>query len=300
MGDTLELRRRLDESIEEDIGQRTAVHKARMTDVKLARAQLKALGAVPEAPPLALLALGDSWFDYPLSGDWPSPAGTDVIAQLRRLGSINPYILNISHYGDATTDLLGLKKQKRLLAALAEPDNWLSDGRPDAILVSGGGNDIAGDRFCIYLDYRTPGASGLNDRRFEGVMASIEASYLALFALRDQYAPGTPILGHAYDFPVPNGARPPCAGPWLKPSLTHRGWFDVGEGARIVRNALVRFRELLISLAKDPANNFHLVDTQGTLRPADWANELHPKPAGFKAMAEKFADALTSQFNGRI
>jgi len=35
-----------------------------------------------------------------------------------------------------------------------------------------------------------------------------------------------------------------------------------------------------------------LVDTQGILRPADWANELHPTPAGFIKIAQKFADTL--------
>jgi hypothetical protein len=42
----------------------------------------------------------------------------------------------------------------------------------------------------------------------------VEASYLALFAFRDQNAAGIPIFGHCYDFPIPNGVHPACAGPW--------------------------------------------------------------------------------------
>jgi hypothetical protein len=35
-------------------------------------------------------------------------------------------------------------------------------------------------------------------------------------------------------------------------------------------------------------------------KPADWANELHPYPAGFRNLAGKFVDALRVAFPGRI
>lgn len=105
------------------------------------------------------------------------------------MGHPPPKILNISHYGDATTDEMGLVKQKRLIKALSDPNNWLT-GQPDAVLFSGGGNDIAGDPFCIYLDYKDSSASGLDAERFAGRLASIRASYLDLFEFRDRYAPG--------------------------------------------------------------------------------------------------------------
>jgi|SRR5271155_2728570 len=52
------------------------------------------------ARPLNLLADGDSWFDYPLSGDLPIPS--DVIVQLGALVSPRLFILNLAHHGDAT------------------------------------------------------------------------------------------------------------------------------------------------------------------------------------------------------
>jgi hypothetical protein len=300
MTDTLELRQQLNAAIEQDIAERVAVHKQRVAALRVAKTKLFALSQTKMAEPLAMLAVGDSWFDYPLSGNGPLPLDTDVIAQMRSMGAINPVILNVSHYGDATTDELALPKQQRIVAQLADAGNWLSQGKPDAILFSGGGNDIAGDRFCIYLDYNAPGSTGLNQKRLTGVLSSIEASYRDLFTLRDQYAAGVPIFGHDYDFPVPNGVHPLCAGPWLKPSLTFRGWTSVSDGARIVHDALVQFRSVLSSLAADPANNFHLVQTQGALAAAEWANELHPTPAGFKSIAAKFVAALSGQFPGQI
>jgi hypothetical protein len=300
MSETLTLRRQLSQSIDADIAQRTAAHKARIANLKLAHTTLLSLTNGQMAEPLTMLAIGDSWFDYPLDGNGPLPIDTDVIAQMRSMGSVNPAILNVSHFGDATTDELSLPKQQRIVAALADPDNWLSSSKPDAILFSGGGNDIAGDRLCIYLDYNAGGSSGLDQQRLAGVLGSIVASYVDLFNLRDQYAPGVPIFGHDYDFPIPNGVSPICAGPWLKPSLVFKGWTNVAQGAEIIREALIGFRAVIQKLAADPKNNFYLVETQGTLRPSDWANELHPTPPGFRAIAAAFIAALSAHFGGRI
>src|SRR5581483_4319260 len=99
----------------------------------------------------------------------------------------SPIIINMSHHGDATTDEMSLPKQQRLIETLEDPDNWLT-GKPDAILFSGGGNDIVGDQFCIFLDYAVPGATGLNATRFQDALGMVEACYLDLFAFRDRYA----------------------------------------------------------------------------------------------------------------
>jgi hypothetical protein len=288
------------QSIDADIAARTLRHQASIAGLRGARAEAAAELAEAVAPsPLILLAHGDSWFDYPLTGNGLPIVQTDVIAQLGDIGELAPLVLNLSHHGDATTDELSLPKQQRLRASLQDPANWGASGKPDAILLSGGGNDIAGDRFCIYLDYATRGSDGLNAPRFADALGSIMASYLDLFAFRDRYAAGVPIIGHAYDFPIPSGAHPLCAGPWLKPSLDFCGW-DVEQGTAIARKALAQFRAMLLSLASDPANNFLLADTQGTLVADDWANELHPYPAGFAKIANVFVAALRGKFPGRI
>jgi hypothetical protein len=195
---------------------------------------------------------------------------------------------------------LSWPKQQRMIDALQHAANWMDSGRPDAILFSGGGNDIAGDQFCIFLDYNVQGAAGLNAQRFGNALGIVEASYRDLFAFRDRYAPGVPIIGHCYDFPIPNGAHPACVGPWLKPSLNYCGWTDVGDGARILRDALTRFKETLNGLQQQAANNFLLGDTQNLLKAQEWANELHPYPGGFKTIANKFVEVLKNKFPGRI
>jgi hypothetical protein len=118
-----------------------------------------------------------------------------------------PTILNLAHYGETAVTEMSLTKQQRMIEALADPDNWLT-GKPDAILISAGGNDVAGEQFCIFLDFNNGKSSGLNSTRFTKALGAVEACYLDLFALRDRVAPDVPIFGHCYDFPVPNGAHP--------------------------------------------------------------------------------------------
>lgn len=297
MNRTLTLRQDLHASIKADIAERTAKHQAQVA--KLRTASLALTGA-PAAEPLILLAHGDSWFDYPLTGNGLPFAQTDVIAHLESMGEPNPLILNVSHFGDASTQEMALPKQQRLLAALADPANWGPSRTPDAILFSGGGDDIAGDQFCIFLDANAPGSTGLDQQRFDAALGMVEASFLDLFAFRDRHAPGVPIFAHDYDFPIPNGVHPLCAGPWIQPSLVFMGWTDIDAGARIVKTALEGFSSLLGGLAAESTNGFHLVQTQGTLAPADWANELHPNPEGFGKIAGKFDAALRAAFPGRI
>lgn len=298
MRQSLVLRQQLRESIKSEIEDRTRIHQSRIAALKAPRERPLFVGAVAPITPLVMLANGDSWFDYPLNGNGISLSDTDVIAQLESMGNVNPTIQNVAHFGDATTEELSWPKQQRMIDSLQDPANWLN-GKPDAILFSGGGNDIAGNQFCIFLDYANSGGPGLDANRFQGVLDMVQASYQDLFLFRDRNAPNVPIFGHCYDFPIPNGAHPACAGPWLQPSLTFAGW-NVAQGTQILHDALAAFKAMLLGLAANAANNFILVDTQGTLSASDWANELHPLPEGFKKIAGKFVDVLRINFPGRI
>lgn len=289
------LRQRLDETIKSEIAERTRVHQLKVAAVKAARARPLAAGAPPVNNPLIMLAHGDSWFDYPLTGNGLPFDDTDIIAQLEGMGTVNPIIQNVSHYGDATTVEMSWSKQQRLIDSLRDADNWGETGKPDAILFSGGGDDIAGDQFCIFLDYANSGRDGLSAERFQDALDMVRASYQDLFLFRDRNASDVVIFGHCYDFPIPDGRHPLCAGPWLQPSLRFAGW-NAAQGKDILHQALVAFKAMLCDLASNPANKFILVDTQNTLDSGDWANELHPYPAGFKKIAQKFVDALRAHF----
>ena len=119
---------------------------------------------------------------------------------------------------------------------------------------------------------------------------SVKASYLDLFAFRDLFAPNVPIIGHCYDYALPNGVVPMCVqNAWLKPSLDFVG-YDYTEGVAIVITMIDMFHDMLFALAANPAYNYALIDTRGTVTPdatssTGWANEIHPRFAGFSALA---------------
>ena len=271
--------------VEQEITARVQIHQQRVAHLRSARARALITGAPPQ--PLVMLAHGDSWFDYPLAGNSLSFEDTDVIAQLRTMGNPNPIILNLSHYGDASTEQMSWPKQQRIIDALREGANWI-DGKPDAILFSAGGDDIAGDQFCIYLN-TAPATPGLNATRLSKALEGVEASYLVLLGLRDRQASDVPVFAHCYDFGIPNGRHPDCVGPWLKPSLDFNGWHDLTQATEIVHQALVQFKQFLGVLGQTASNKFSLIDTQGTLGSNDWANELHPVPEGFKRSPTDFS-----------
>ena len=96
MDNVIALQTRLQKEIDEEIRQRVALHKANIARLEASRLGARNLSAEIQNRPLVMLAQGDSWFDYPLDGNIPAPGGTDVIAHLRRFGSMPPAILNLS------------------------------------------------------------------------------------------------------------------------------------------------------------------------------------------------------------
>jgi hypothetical protein len=281
-------------AIDRTIQQRITLHQT------LVATQATATG---QPRPLILLADGDSWFDYPLSGDLPE--ASDITVQLGRIVSPAPLILNLAQHGDATTQLLGVSRRNRLLAALTEPKN----GPFDAILFCGGGNDLVGDQFRLWLnDAASVGHDverALNEQALDDILGVVTTAYEDLIATRDQAGLDIPIFVHGYDFALPTNIGVCGLGPWLYPSLQSRGWMqtpsgnDLTTGAAIVKQILLKFRGLMLQLASVGANKVVYVETQGLLQPTDWANELHPVPDGFRKVATPFVGALNSQFDGR-
>jgi hypothetical protein len=281
------------EQIQRELNARVRTHQHEVRQAKVQQARQTGAPA-----PLVLIGEGDSWFDYPL----PDPLHpTDVLQGLENTGKPVPLILKLAHYSDATTTLLGVNKRNRLIDQLKDPAN----GPIDALLFSGGGNDVVGDQFRFWLHdadaVANDPAQGIDIRRLANIFGVVESAYLDLIRIRDQFAPHAPIFVHAYDFAIPSGTSA-ChlAGPWLRPSLVDRGWRDLAPGTLIVRTILVQFRAMLLRLASDPAHNLVLVETQGTLAPDDWANELHPTGAGFAKIAACFRAALAARFAHRI
>jgi hypothetical protein len=285
------------QDIEDEFARRTTEHRAKVAQVKARRRHGEANNLAAIALPLDLLAIGDSWFDYPVSDAGFPDTNQDIVAKLQTMGNPAPTILSRAVLGQAMTTVMGLKNQQRYATDIADSTQWLR-GKPDAILVSGAGDDMVGDQFIVYLDY----LGGKLSTRVQGVIDSIEASYQALFQFRDLHAPETKIFGHCYDYAIPNGKGVLFQGPWLKPSLDFAG-YSYSDGLTIVQNAIDDLYKMLNGLASVKTNYFYLVDTRNTLvrnatQPLGWANEIHPYTDGFIALANKFLLALRAEIGG--
>jgi hypothetical protein len=280
---------------------RTREHQLNVARHKKHREITKFAG--PE--PLNLHAIGDSWFDYPLDGNTPIPFYSSAIvadSQLGAKGNPKPNILNRAVAGQASTAVLTWENQSTMVDDWINPANWIN-GKLDAILVSMGGDDIVGDQLAIYLSYG--GGVKTASSRFQGVLDLVGASYSDLFALRDLFTPGVPIFGHCYDYALPNGIPAAAVfGPWLHPRFNF-AYYNFSDSQQVVIDMINKFQSMLNGLASVAANKFYVVDTTSTIAannafPDGWANELHPYPAGFGRLADKFLAALKAHFPGRI
>ena len=252
-----------------------------------------------------IVAEGDSWFDYPL---W------DILKILRWRHGYR--IESAAHYGDR---LEGMAYDTDQLNGLAEKLLQLRDEGivPRAILLSGGGNDIAGPELEILINHRRSGLPPLNNAVLtELVSHRLRLQMISLVAGVDHitnryFSRRIPIIIHGYDYPIPDGRgfvvgrlakySDTLPGPWLRPSFESKGYDLSGAGLKQATGAMKeiidKFNSALMAIPQEPGMGHvkyvHVLETLDSPDyKDDWGNELHPTKSGFGRVAQKFAEAL--------
>ena len=244
-----------------------------------------------------IIAEGDSWFDYPLH---------DVLSDLA--DSYGFDIESVAHSGDSVEDMAysdgQLDEFSRRLEKVLN-----THVEPRAILLSGGGNDVAGDEFAVLLNHATSSISGFNDSIVTGVIDQrIRDAYVTILTAITEICKArlghpVPIVVHGYDYPVPDGRGffrgwGPLPGPWLEPGFRRKGYADMTLRKRMCVTLIDRFNAMLASIAgKAPFAHVKFLDLRKTLSTGAnykeyWANELHPTTKGFEQVTAKFAAVL--------
>lgn len=294
----------------EALGRRAAV--ARKRKQMLARhpkameqsIQRLAYLAAPPTKPLVLrtagvlVAEGDSWFDYPLHDvlkELEDRYGYDVESVAHKGDPIEEMA-----YGDGQLDDL-IRRIEKLQARGTEPR---------AILLSGGGNDVAGKEFGMLLNHAHSAIAGLNQDIVQGLIEGrIRTAYMTILSALIQvcetkYRHRIPILVHGYDFPVPDGRGFLggwwlLPGPWLEPGFREKGFEDLNRRILLARDLINQFNAMLVGVTALSMyqQDIHFVDLRGTLSAGSdyrswWANELHPTHRGFSEVAQKFETVL--------
>jgi len=258
-----------------------------------------------------LMAQGDSWFDYFPGRDlirclhedhghvFSGPSGDST--NLAVAGST----LNDEAYGPVPTNLLGVPQSDEVSRIVELVDRITSD-KPQALLLSAGGNDVAGAEFFSFIENSRSGLQSVNPDVVSGVLGrtfKTAYEYIIGNALKAAGANPMPIFVHGYDYPWPDGRGVLDLGlwkigPWFDDSFNHKNYTLSAPGGLQVRHDIVRqfidaLNVLLQGLAQKYAGKVFYVDLRGTLKSeADWANELHPGNDGFAALADKIDAAL--------
>ena len=252
-----------------------------------------------------LVAQGDSWFDY--------LPGHDLINFLRdkhghRIEnlSVGGSTLNDIVYGPVPENWLGVPQSDEI-DRITELVASIKRIQPQGLLLSGGGNDIAGDEFFSFVNNARANLKNPNVEVLKGVLnETFEHAYDDLIVTAIQAAQGIEppmkIFTHGYDYPWPDGRGVTMfnlVGPWFDETFNKKNYpFDGSPQQLRARYAIVKvFIDAMNTMlqgfeTKYPGRVFH-VDLRGTLKKRnEWANELHPKDAGFEKLADKFNAVL--------
>jgi len=252
---------------------------------KLLKFFVPSIKAHPNWP--VIISEGDSWFSF--------PEHDNTIDHLDEFADRKISLLRLEASGDRALRIIGGKQKMRLA-------KYLRRFGVQALLFSGGGNDIVGADLLPLLNQHQEGMSWqgcINEETTRARFERLRSAYLDLVHLRNENQPDCKIYLHSYDRAIPSGEFVRAwgfkIGPWMKNNLEFKGIMDPGDQRRIIHELLRRFDEMIRRLAVDHANVIH-VQTMGTLSENEWNDELHPTAGGFRKIAEKFRSELKKQF----
>lgn len=250
-----------------------------------------------------LLAEGDSWFAWAHLNLKPS---SNLLEQLQF--TQKSVVVSCAYSGDVIRNM-GDIASNALFA------NEMRAVQYDAILLSGGGNDLI-DALQTHggmpgiIQACAPGAPNQPASYINAVaLAALTADVLAGFRQIIVYRASTPnritpVVLHTYDYPTARNAPAtflgrPVAGPWLLPAMQAAA-VPVNFHDAVTRSVYDKMAAALLTLHA-PANHVYVVPTTGTIAPAqpgetglsgDWINEIHPDQHGYALLAEKLSSQL--------
>lgn len=242
-----------------------------------------------------LIAQGDSWFDLP---------GQDLVSALESHGF---EVDSIAHHGTTLGGMAYDQGQSQRLARVFQRCARRGE-RPSGVLLSAGGNDIAGDELVALLNHAHSGLPPLSEDLLKAVidvrlrhdLYHLISGVNALSRL--YFEEKLPVYVHGYGYVVPDGrgflgAGWIMPGPWLRPSLARKGYTDPMQCRLIMRTLIDRFNAMLSRLPEYVGmDNVRYVDLRTSLESGDhremWSDELHPTGRGFALAAECYVASL--------
>lgn len=235
-----------------------------------------------------ILSEGDSWFSY--------PGHANTIDHLDDMFHHDISLLRLEKSGDTIHNMTTGSE-------LAQMRHLLTIYDVDALLFSGGGNDVVGPELVDLFTHVPPGDDWRDHitPKMDFTFQMLEQAYTGIALLRDQYRPNCLIVTHGYAYVQPSGKPTKfwlwpiplnvTVGPWIRKNLELVGIDTAAAQTEVVKYLIDRFNEMLQKVATNQPR-FVALDNRSTLGPNDWSDELHPTRDGFKRIAKSFYDAL--------
>jgi hypothetical protein len=259
-----------------------------------------------------LLAQGDSWFNYWIGQDILYWLHKDFGRQIDSI-AVAGSTLNDVVYGPVPKDLLDFRHSPAP-SRLEELVYRIQRDKPAGLLLSVGGDDVAGDEFFSFLNNAKSGLPPSNAEVLNGVVNSTfakaykELIETALAAADSGSERGMIVLTHGYDYAWPDGRGvlwiPGLIGPWFDPTFNVKNYpleqlpDDLLKRRDILRAFVDAVNAMLLNFEATYAGRVFHVDARGVLSNGietyrdQWANELHPTNSGFRLIARRFEAVL--------
>lgn len=241
-----------------------------------------------------ILALGDSWFWYPVN---------NLLNPVNRHGG-EPTILCYGDNGAESVELLHPSHFEPFRKSLA--------GYPSVriVMLSAGGNDFAGlEDFEALLsadctDFTTPEQCYKSDEPAK-LLKTVMDAYREIVDKTLGIRKRVKIIVHNYDHAIPTGMGFLGLGQWLKEpmdacSVSTKGALKPGSLRRRVIGLLIdAMGTELKRLEAEYGGKVIYIQTSATLADDEWVNELHPTKGGFTKLGrDKFAPVVKAILEG--
>ena len=267
-----------------------------------------------------ILAEGDSWFEFPGIGyrRFVFEFVKDIIDWLNK--EENYAIFCFASAGDWLSNIISTKDYIENLPIHT----------PDVFLISGGGNDLVGDRLAIMLNSKENIVTEpkldwfgqditkddeINEGRkylstdFYAFLNLVRVQYYILFTnIRSKPTyEKMRIITQGYDFVRPTNkiywsfSFQPLLnyftdhGKWLRQPFMLKGICDEDLQRKISKAMIHEFNEMMISIIKsENFENIHHIDCRGIVQKYGWHDEMHPKSKSFREIAKLYIKCIDS------
>ncbi len=237
---------------------------------------------------IKILAVGDSWFDYPFVND--------IVDHLREMKYA---VFKKSKIGNTLEDIVfGVKysysyKNKGQLQ-LNSTIKSLKKHEPRFVIFSGGGNDIVGEQMMHFINHKDTGLPLIREEMLDYMVnVSIKNAIVHLYKSLIEINPKIDFLIHGYDYGFPSGKSfHGIVGPWILPTMGMKNITEKDEQKYIIKTIVDKYNVMLKGLESE-LSNFHHIDIRGMFpNKEEWHNEIHLTEKGYLKVARRFHDKL--------